>query len=294
LQKKCAGGYRYDYQGQYSEKDPVTGLNNFELRMYDPMIGRWLTTDPQGQYYSPYERMGNNPVSGTDPTGEEADWHRDFLGSLVADVGDNSQTLSSYLNIGLGDASNIILNDCNWDYGNSGGVSSDGITGHILSGGLDNLNVLPSPMNVGELNNYQDFILLFEGSLAGQGRSRMEGTLAIVGSDGKDKTLYWAVSGSGTPKPIQEYDNWNVANLRIKEPPFYHNGVGFSLEITPDPYLNRRSLRIHPADPRRGTLGCIGLICSKEQLIDFENRIRTYLQSHGVIKLIVNCGHPNF
>jgi RHS repeat-associated protein len=61
----------YDYQGQYSEKDPVTGLNNFELRIYDARIGRWLTTDPQGQYNSPYEGMGNNPVSGTDPTGGE-------------------------------------------------------------------------------------------------------------------------------------------------------------------------------------------------------------------------------
>jgi RHS repeat-associated protein len=149
LQKKCAGGYRYDYQGQYSEKDPVTGLNNFELRMYDLMIGRWISKDPAGQFATPYERMGNNPVSGTDPTGGEADWYRDFFGSLVADVGDNEKTLSLYLNIGLGDASNIISNYSNWDFGNSGGISSDGIAGHILSGGLDNLNVLPSPMNVG-------------------------------------------------------------------------------------------------------------------------------------------------
>ena len=61
--------YRYDYQGAYAEKDPVTGYNNFQLRMYDARIGRWLSVDPQGQYTSPYEGMGNNPVTMSDPTG---------------------------------------------------------------------------------------------------------------------------------------------------------------------------------------------------------------------------------
>ncbi|MCO5951209.1 RHS repeat-associated core domain-containing protein, partial [Mucilaginibacter flavidus] len=63
--------YRYDYQGAYAEKDPVTGLNNFQLRMYDSKIGRWLSTDPAGQHASPYEGMGNNPVAKGDPTGGE-------------------------------------------------------------------------------------------------------------------------------------------------------------------------------------------------------------------------------
>lgn len=33
--------YRYGYQGQFSEKDLTTGMQEFELRMYDPKIGRW-------------------------------------------------------------------------------------------------------------------------------------------------------------------------------------------------------------------------------------------------------------
>jgi RHS repeat-associated protein len=61
--------YRYDYQGAYAEKDNITNWNNFELRMYDSRIGRWLGPDPKGQFASPYEGMGNNPVSGSDPTG---------------------------------------------------------------------------------------------------------------------------------------------------------------------------------------------------------------------------------
>jgi len=63
--------YRYAYQGQYAEKDEETGWEHFELREYDPVIGRWMVPDPRGQFYSPYVGMGNNPVSGVDPDGGE-------------------------------------------------------------------------------------------------------------------------------------------------------------------------------------------------------------------------------
>ncbi len=62
-------GYRYAYQGEFAEKDEETGWNAFELRMYDPVIGRWLSTDPAEQYASPYLAMGNNPMSRVDPDG---------------------------------------------------------------------------------------------------------------------------------------------------------------------------------------------------------------------------------
>lgn len=62
-----AEGYRYAYQGQ--EKDSETGKEAFELRLWDSRIGRWLTTDPAGQYFSPYMGMGNNPISRVDPDG---------------------------------------------------------------------------------------------------------------------------------------------------------------------------------------------------------------------------------
>ncbi|NGX84411.1 RHS repeat-associated core domain-containing protein [Aequorivita sp. KMM 9714] len=61
------GAYRYAYQGQ--EKDAETGMEAFELRLWDARIGRWLTTDPYGQYASPYMGMGNNPISNIDPDG---------------------------------------------------------------------------------------------------------------------------------------------------------------------------------------------------------------------------------
>jgi RHS repeat-associated protein len=61
--------YRHGYQGQYSEKDKETGFNFFDLRLYDARIGRTLSPDPYGQFASPYSWVGNNPVSGVDPTG---------------------------------------------------------------------------------------------------------------------------------------------------------------------------------------------------------------------------------
>ncbi|WP_299223298.1 RHS repeat-associated core domain-containing protein [uncultured Aquimarina sp.] len=65
--RNLQGDYRYAYQGQ--EKDPETGKEAFQLRLWDSRIGRWLTTDPAGQYASPYMAMGNNPISRIDPDG---------------------------------------------------------------------------------------------------------------------------------------------------------------------------------------------------------------------------------
>ncbi|TAH03206.1 MAG: hypothetical protein EAZ15_03565 [Sphingobacteriales bacterium] len=94
--------YRYEYQGAYAEKDPITGFNNFDLRMYDGRKGRWLSTDPNAQYYSPYEGMGNNPVSSVDPDGgETTDWYSDGKGAAIWVAGSaptielNGQTLTN-------------------------------------------------------------------------------------------------------------------------------------------------------------------------------------------------------
>ncbi|MCH2196977.1 RHS repeat-associated core domain-containing protein [Kordia sp.] len=61
------GNYRYAYQGQ--EKDPETGKEAFQLRLWDSRIGRWLTVDPKNEFHSPYLGMGNNPISLIDPDG---------------------------------------------------------------------------------------------------------------------------------------------------------------------------------------------------------------------------------
>jgi len=69
LAQSAGTNYRYAYQGANAESDGVTSYNNFNLRMYDGKIGRWLSVDPNGQFASPYEGMGDEPVTGNDPTG---------------------------------------------------------------------------------------------------------------------------------------------------------------------------------------------------------------------------------
>jgi RHS repeat-associated protein len=63
--------YRFGYQGQFAEKDPETGLNNFEARMYDARIGRWFSLDEVKRFHSRYLGMGNNPVSFIDKDGRD-------------------------------------------------------------------------------------------------------------------------------------------------------------------------------------------------------------------------------
>ena len=65
--RNLEGNYRYKYQGQ--EKDPETGKEAFELRLWDSRIGRWLTPDPYGEFSSPYVGMGNNPITTIDIDG---------------------------------------------------------------------------------------------------------------------------------------------------------------------------------------------------------------------------------
>jgi len=96
------GDYRYAYQGQ--EKDPETGWEAFELRMYDGRVGRWMTTDPYSQYHSPYLAMGNNPINLIDPDGGKAFWKDDGFGNLTAEANDNAYTLAEHLGIDVKDA----------------------------------------------------------------------------------------------------------------------------------------------------------------------------------------------
>lgn len=67
--RSSGSSYRYQFQGEYSQKDDETGWNAFELRMYDSRIGRWMQYDPKSMGYSPYTGMGNDPINQVDPDG---------------------------------------------------------------------------------------------------------------------------------------------------------------------------------------------------------------------------------
>ncbi|CAM1369940.1 hypothetical protein TPENAI_60753 [Tenacibaculum litopenaei] len=58
---------KYAYQGH--EKKIETGMEAFQLRLWDSRIGRWLTADPEAEFHSPPVVMGNNPIRKIDPDG---------------------------------------------------------------------------------------------------------------------------------------------------------------------------------------------------------------------------------
>jgi RHS repeat-associated protein len=71
----------YQYQGDYNDFDEDLGWNDFQLRNYDPQIGRWIQQDPYDEFPSPYTGIGNDPINNVDPTGG-------FLGlSPLASIG---------------------------------------------------------------------------------------------------------------------------------------------------------------------------------------------------------------
>ena len=68
-----ASNINYLFTGQ--EFDPETGLYNYNARLYDPKIGRFISADTiipnpyNGQSFNRYSYVLNNPIRYTDPTG---------------------------------------------------------------------------------------------------------------------------------------------------------------------------------------------------------------------------------
>jgi len=72
---ESGAGYRYGFNGKEKD-DEVKGVGNqidYGDRIYDPRVGRWLSTDPLQQkypYLTPYNYTANNPIMFYDPDGK--------------------------------------------------------------------------------------------------------------------------------------------------------------------------------------------------------------------------------
>ncbi len=107
-QRNTSWNAPYTFSGK--EKDVETGYNYFGARYYDSGLSIWLSVDPMSDKYpsmSPYNYCANNPVMLVYPDGREAEWHPDGNGNLVADKGDNYETLCNYLSTIYGDIKNV-------------------------------------------------------------------------------------------------------------------------------------------------------------------------------------------
>lgn len=85
LSSRAFGGApnAYQYQGDYSEFDDDLGWNDFQLRSYDPQLGRFLQWDPYDQFSSGYVGMGADPVNMVD---EDGGWSAGATGALIGGV----------------------------------------------------------------------------------------------------------------------------------------------------------------------------------------------------------------
>ena len=108
----AGGTYATRYKFNGKELDPQTGYYYYGARYYDPVVSRWLSIDPLAEKYpglSPYNYTANNPVMLVDPDGKgtnENEWVPDSDGNLIAEEGDNIQTLADFQNISYSEAEN--------------------------------------------------------------------------------------------------------------------------------------------------------------------------------------------
>jgi RHS repeat-associated protein len=71
-----SSSYRYGFNGKENDND-VKGEGNqqdYGMRIYDPRLGRFLSTDPITQEYpelTPYQFASNRPIDGIDMDGLE-------------------------------------------------------------------------------------------------------------------------------------------------------------------------------------------------------------------------------
>jgi len=76
----------YLFTGQ--ELDWETSLYNYRARFYNSDLGRFLSTDPSNQFFSPYIYASNNPVLYVDPTGRFsiASFFSAIVGAIIGAV----------------------------------------------------------------------------------------------------------------------------------------------------------------------------------------------------------------
>lgn len=324
-------GYRHGYQGQFAEHDEETGWSSFELRMYDPIIARWTSTDPYGQFYSPYLAMGNVP------------------GSVDPDGGLSLATKGALIGAGIGTITGLIFDEDNWWKYSLGGAALGALGGHIYDVSTFNLTGigrvgrgggrLPRSVATSLLNSNSGLnsaaalsfmnVLLGEiGSSLGNlqlpegyglqepmripqptgrsylvfhgeqspGRYRVDGNIGWVDAldDGSFsvRDVWTARSGSRTLLATPQGD-WTLSNFRWRdEVGFSRDGVGFSVDVGPDGSYGRMYLRIHPDGGPPGTAGCIGLTCGADSATSFAQMMRNYLRTHNTMTLrVVDYGY---
>ena len=84
------GDYRYGFNGKENDKDMDGNCYDYGFRIYNPALGRFLSTDPLSKSYpwfTPYQFAGNSPITFIDLDGLEMAWKDPSTGKIVANAG---------------------------------------------------------------------------------------------------------------------------------------------------------------------------------------------------------------
>ena len=123
---------------------------------------------------------------------------------------------------------------------------------------------------------------------------RSHGKLTLYNKSGNIISIYDASSGSGSGKVARTLPagNYTASGFSLtNDPRFMKYDIGFKINLNPakvwDESLDRfrSALEIHPA--YLGTLGCIGLNETEENLIDFQNKWLNTIRVNKVVPVNV-------
>jgi len=99
------------------QQEQDSNVNYMGARFYDPDFGRFLQVDPAREFWNSYSYVGNNPVMGTDPTGESL--FALFWNTNNGEIGHASLAIQNYDSNGNFDGTYTIFGK--WPVGDGAG-----------------------------------------------------------------------------------------------------------------------------------------------------------------------------
>ena len=127
----ASGGPAFRYTGQVALA--AVGLYYYKARMYDPVLGRFLQTDPVG--YSAgrnlYAYVGNDPVNATDPSGlDPLDYYVGSYDVISPTTVTKNYKVTTTYRIGNNTYTDVSYTSLTWSAGgtNGGLAASSGLT----------------------------------------------------------------------------------------------------------------------------------------------------------------------
>jgi RHS repeat-associated protein len=136
-QRAHTGTNTSDYKYTDQELDAENGLYNYNARLYDPFIGRFISPDTiVPEPYNPqslnrYSYCLNNPLIYVDPSGHFWEWGEEFWNSLKGLLGQTWQDITDAFSqlggwLGFGKTATVTVGPLMDDYGNAYGGGSSG------------------------------------------------------------------------------------------------------------------------------------------------------------------------